>query len=155
YKRKNRCVRELEQKQAGRKGQEATVLQDNDAAGPRKWVFRRSVGSVTGPAEMDVGSVDPGQRPEQRDGQRSEDEKDGSGREEIADRSHHPGRRQAAHRSETLIAPESLSEGVMADQTQADRGNPRSKDTAGRPLDYGCSKHGWGIRPQPKDQQRQ
>jgi hypothetical protein len=60
-----RSVRELEQKEASGKGDEAMIFKQNDTAYSRR-VLRVVIGGAAGPAEVNVGGPYPQKRHKQR-----------------------------------------------------------------------------------------
>jgi hypothetical protein len=81
---------------------------------------------ATGPAEVNIVRTYPDERPKHRETQCSSHEKDISRGQDVPDSTHDPSRGKAADRGEALIAAEPLSERLVPDQPQADRGDSRA-----------------------------
>jgi hypothetical protein len=152
--RQDRGVRDLEQKKANGKGDEAAVFEEIGTARPRR-LGAMVVGSAAGLAVVDVGTAYPGERQKHREPQYGGHQQDVPDRQEVADNPHDPGRRQAADRREALIAAEPFPEPLVADEPEADRGDPRAEQASGHALYRRRSEDGREIRQQPVDQDHQ
>ena len=149
--REQRCIRELEEKEAGRKGKKTMVLEESGAANPLR--FRSvGIGSPTRPAEVNVGTAYAGKRKEQWDSQRGGYQENIAGGQKIPDGTHDRSCCKAADGGEALVATQSFSECVVPNQRQTDGGDAWSEDASGCALHDGRRGHGWEVRSQPENQ---
>ena len=113
------------------------------------------IASTARPAKVNLAGPDPDECQEHGEFEYGGRDKDVSGGEQVADKTHDPGCSKAADRCKALIAIEPFSERIVPDQPQADGSDPRPENTSGRALEDASGEDRWKVRPQREDQCRQ
>lgn len=107
--------------------------------------------SATGTSKMNVTSADLTESEEGRYRKCRGSKKNHLVRKEVTEHTHEPSRSEPTDGRKALIAPESLRQRRMSNQSKADRGNRRSEKSTGRTLDHLGSEHQRKTRPERED----